>query len=152
MPRPQFDEAQATAIALDKFGIRAQAVMKLDSVRCVQLVACHACLAVILHAVAHGLLLLLHPYMHSPRVPILIRSGFEREQYDDQNFLLRMGGPPDGSADFVLKISNTDFGTEVLDLQNCAMLLSAQHDYQSNLQRKFAPRHLSQTCVVFLYL
>ena len=59
---------------------------------------------------------------------MLVRAGFEREQYDDQNFLLRMGGPPDGSADFVLKISNTDFGTEVLDLQNCAMLLSAQHD------------------------
>ena len=35
MPRPQFDEAQAKAIALEKFGIRAQAVLKLDSVRCV---------------------------------------------------------------------------------------------------------------------
>ena len=39
MPRPQFDEAQAKTIALEKFGIRAQAVSKLDSVRCMLLVA-----------------------------------------------------------------------------------------------------------------
>jgi Ser/Thr protein kinase RdoA (MazF antagonist) len=41
------------------------------------------------------------------------------DSYDDQNFLVKIAS----DAQYVLKISNTDFDTDCLEMQNAAMLL-----------------------------